>query len=45
MDEGSSDRDGNVQPDGNVHGSELLVKWVLLKTSGRKAGVQVVLIK
>ena len=26
-------------------GSELLVKWVLPKTSGRKAGVQVVLIK
>ncbi len=25
--------------------SELLVKWVLPKTSGRKAGVQVVLIK
>ena len=28
-----------------VTGSELLVKWVLPKTSGRKAGVQVVLIK
>jgi len=28
-----------------VGGSELLVKWVLPKTSGRKAGVQVVLIK
>ncbi|MEY8396399.1 hypothetical protein AALB64_16555 [Lachnospiraceae bacterium 45-P1] len=28
-----------------VSGSELLVKWVLPKTSGRKAGVQVVLIK
>jgi len=26
-------------------GSELLVKWVLAKTSGIKAGVQVVLIK
>ena len=28
-----------------VTGSELLVKWVLAKTSGIKAGVQVVLIK
>ncbi|MCI8925772.1 MAG: hypothetical protein HFI45_17625 [Lachnospiraceae bacterium] len=28
-----------------IQGSELLVKWVLPKTSGRKAGVQVVLIK
>ena len=36
---------GAWQPRNDVHGSELLVKWVLLKTSGIKAGVQVVLIK
>ncbi len=35
----------SVKPDFDIPRSELLVKWVLPKTSGRKAGVQVVLIK